>query len=109
MKMGIIGAIGAVRCARIAFYGQDDHTYHELFLNEPAEILNCTGNVSDLNGEIFVHAHITLGLKDGTTRGGHLVEGTKIFACELFMVPLEGKLLRRTRDDVTGLNLWQTD
>lgn len=107
--MGFFLAIGAVKNARMAFYGQDDHAYHEFSIDEPAEILHCTGNISELDGEIFVHGHMTLGLKDGSTRGGHLVEGTRIFACELFAVILDGEQLKRTRDDVTGLNLWQTD
>lgn len=107
VTMGFFVAIGAVKYSKVAFYGQDDHAYYEISVDEPAEILNCTGNVSELDGEIFVHAHITLGLKDGTTRGGHLVEGTKIFACELFGVPLDGEQLTRTFDDITGLRLWK--
>jgi len=105
-KMGFFVAIGAVKHAKIAFYNQDDHKYHEFSVDEPAEILHCTGNVSELDGETFVHAHITLGFKDGTTKGGHLVEGTNIFACELFAIPLDGEQLKRTFDDVTGLKLW---
>jgi predicted DNA-binding protein with PD1-like motif len=105
-KMGFFVAIGAVKYARMAFYNQEDHTYQEFSVDEPAEILNCTGNVSELDGETFVHAHITLGLNDGTTKGGHLVEGTKIFACELFAIPLDGEQLKRTYDQVTGLKLW---
>jgi predicted DNA-binding protein with PD1-like motif len=105
-KMGFFVAIGAVQYAKMAFYNQEDHKYHEFSVDEPAEILNCTGNVSELDGETFVHAHITLGLKDGTTKGGHLVEGTKIFACELFAIPLDGEQLKRSFDDVTGLKLW---
>jgi hypothetical protein len=99
--------IGAVKSAKMAFYGQEDYTYHEFSVDEPSEILNCTGNVSELEGETFVHAHITLGLKDGTTKGGHLVEGTKIFACELFAIPHDGEQLKRTFDNVTGLKLWK--
>lgn len=106
IKMGFFVAIGAVQYAKMAFYNQEDHKYHEFSVDEPAEILNCTGNVSELDGETFVHAHITLGLKDGTTKGGHLVEGTKIFACELFAIPLDGEQLKRSFDDVTGLKLW---
>lgn len=108
IKMGFFVAIGAVKYAKMAFYGQADHRYHEFSLDEPAEILNCSGNVSELDGETFVHAHITLGLKDGTTKGGHLAEGTKIFACELFAIPLDGEQLKRAFDDVTGLKLWKT-
>lgn len=106
IKMGFFVAIGAVQYARMAFYNQEDHKYYEFSLDEPAEILNCTGNISELDEEIFVHAHITFGLKDGTTKGGHLVEGTKIFACELFAIPLDGEQLKRTFDDSTGLKLW---
>lgn len=107
VTMGFFVALGAVKFAKVAFYGQEDHTYHEYSIDEPAEILNCTGNVSKLDGEIFVHAHITLGLEDGTAKGGHLVEGTKIFACELFVIPLDGDQLKRTFDEVTGLKLWK--
>jgi hypothetical protein len=106
IRMGFFVAIGAVKYAKIAFYNQVDHKYDELFVDEPAEVLNCTGNVSELDGEAFVHAHITLGLKDGTARGGYLLEGTKIFACELFAVPLEGEQLKRTFDEITNLKLW---
>jgi uncharacterized protein len=107
VKMGFFVAIGAVKYAKMAFYSQNDHKYYEFSVDEPAEILNCTGNVSELDGDTFVHAHITLGLKDGTTKGGHLVEGTKIFACELFAIPLDGEHLTRTFDDITGLKLWK--
>jgi predicted DNA-binding protein with PD1-like motif len=39
----------------------------------PAEILNCIGNVSEYDGKTFVHAHVALGLKDGTTKGATLL------------------------------------
>jgi predicted DNA-binding protein with PD1-like motif len=106
MKMGFFVAIGAVKYAKMAFYDQQDRLYREFSVDEPAEILNCTGNVSELDGEIFIHAHITLGLKDGTAKGGHLLEGTKIFACELLVIPLEGEQLRRSFDEGTHLKLW---
>ncbi len=104
--MGVFMAIGAVKKARIAFYDQKERIYIEEQIDEPAEILSCIGNVSEKNGEIFVHAHITLGLKDGSVKGGHLIEGTKIFACELYGAVLEGEQLERCFDDVTGLTLW---
>jgi uncharacterized protein len=107
IKMGFFVAIGAVKYAKMAFYGQEDHKYYEFSVDEPAEILNCTGNVSELDGETFVHAHITLSLRDGNTKGGHLVEGTKIFACELFAIPLDGEQLKRAFDNITGLKLWK--
>jgi uncharacterized protein len=105
--MGFLTAIGAVERATIAYYNQESRSYEPLSIDEPAEILSCIGNVSRLEGSLVVHAHITLGLRDGTTRGGHLMEGAPIFACELFGVILEGPQLVRAFDEETGLNLWR--
>lgn len=105
-RMGVFFAIGAVQNAHIAYYEQRSRNYRELSIDEPAEILSCTGNVSLSAGKPFVHAHISLGMSDGSVKGGHLLEGTMIFACELYGVPLEGDFLERVYDDVTGLRLW---
>lgn len=103
---GFFNAIGAVSRSRIAFYDQEKKEYGESSIDSPAEILSCVGNVSEADGEIFVHAHITLGYDDSSTRGGHLLDGTIIFACELFGVVLEGTPPARRFDEVTGLRLW---
>jgi len=104
--MGIFFAIGAVRKATVAFYDQGKKTYENMRFDESAEILSCTGNISITEGDISVHGHIVLGFKDGTTKGGHLLEGTTIFACELFGIILEGEPLERIYDEITGLKLW---
>lgn len=106
IRMGVFMAIGAVKKAKMGFYDQNRHVYVEKDVGEPAEILSCFGNVSEKDGDIFVHAHITLGMDDGSAKGGHLLEGTTIFACELYCVALEGEQLKRRFDDVTGLMLW---
>jgi uncharacterized protein len=106
-RMGFFAAIGAVEKATVGFYNQQTRSYETLSIDEPAEILSCVGNVSELKGSVMIHGHITLGLKDGSTKGGHLMQGTLIFACELFGCILEGPQLVRTFDDETGLNLWR--
>jgi uncharacterized protein len=104
--MGTFMAIGAVKQASIGFYDQRDRAYRDELIDEPAEILACIGNVSELDGDISVHAHITLALQDGTVRGGHLLEGTTVYACELLGMGLEGEQLERVWDETTGLKLW---
>jgi predicted DNA-binding protein with PD1-like motif len=108
IQMGFFTAIGAVRTAHVAFYDQAAKAYTDFIFDEPAEILSCVGNVSEVDGDISVHAHITLGLKDGTAKGGHLLEGTIIFASELFGIALDGQKLERHFDDITGLKLWSS-
>jgi predicted DNA-binding protein with PD1-like motif len=108
IQMGFFTAIGAVKTTHVAFYDQAAKIYTDFIIDEPAEILSCVGNVSEVDGGMSVHAHITLGLKDGTAKGGHLLEGTVIFASELFGVALEGQRLERRFDEITGLKLWSS-
>jgi hypothetical protein len=103
---GWFSVIGATKKAVLAFYDQQEKSYREILFDQPGEILMCTGNVSTMDGGLFVHAHLTLGFEDGTTRGGHLMEGTILFAGELFGVVFQGGL-ERAYDDVTGLKLWK--
>jgi predicted DNA-binding protein with PD1-like motif len=113
---GTRGAFARVRNLLFSSHGEREGEAHTALpgegatraplIEEAGEILSCTGNVSELEGELLVHAHIVLGLADGTTRGGHLVQGTRIFAGELFGMALEGEQLRRAYDEVTGLKLW---
>ena len=108
ITLGRIEAIGAVQKACIGFYSQENREYLFNNLDRPAEILNLTGNISTKDGEPFVHAHITLADEAGNTYGGHLAQGTIIFACEYIIHPFSGAELRRMPDEKTGLYLWST-
>jgi uncharacterized protein len=105
INTGIFSIIGALTHARIAFYDQESHEYHELMLDEPVELVSCTGNVSTRDGKLFVHAHVVLAGSQGDCRGGHLIRGD-IFAAEMCMQELSGSPLVRAHDSTTGLFLW---
>ncbi len=49
-------------------------------LTQPLEILALVGIISLRDGQIMVHAHVTLGDQEGRAWGAHLPEGTVIFA-----------------------------
>jgi hypothetical protein len=70
------------------------------------EILNLHGNVSVREGKPFVHAHIVLSDARGRVFGGHVLPGTKLFACEIFIDEFEGEELVRVHDQRTGSYLW---
>jgi predicted DNA-binding protein with PD1-like motif len=107
IKTGTFTAVGAVKRAVIGYYDQTARCYVNKEIVQPAEILCCTGNVTEKDGALFVHAHITLSLEDGKAFGGHLSEGTVIFACELSGIEFLGEQARRAFDSATGLNLWE--
>jgi predicted DNA-binding protein with PD1-like motif len=106
ITLGRIQALGATTYARVAFYDQDTKIYNPIEFPGGMEILNVHGNVSLRDGEPFVHAHILLGDPSGQVVGGHLLQGTKLFACELIIDEYAGPALERAQDARTGLFLW---
>lgn len=103
-------AIGALSRADLGCYDQASHEYHVYAVEEPVELASCSGNISPLKGQPFVHAHAVLGNGRGQVLAGHLVRGT-IFAAEICMQELNGRKLKlsRTPDFITGLNLWTSE
>ena len=109
VKLGVFSVIGALTCAKLGYYNQAAKKFTDcVSLDKKLEITSCTGNISLLNSEIFVHAHITLADHEGTAYGGHLMPGSKIFAAEYYIKELTGTTLERTHDSETGLNLWKS-
>ena len=106
IRCGWVTAIGAVRKARVAFYDQARREYGHREFSQPLEIAVLTGNVSIKDGAPFIHAHVTLANEAGATVGGHLAQGTVVFACEFRLEIFDGPELKRTPDPETGLGLW---
>jgi len=107
IKLGTVEALGAVKKARIGYYDQDKKKYNFLEIDKHLEIISLVGNVSMKDGKPIVHAHITLADKDGNAFGGHLAEGTIVFACEFYLISLDGPEYKRDYDKTTGLPLWE--
>ena len=107
VTLGKVTALGAVQVARIQYYNQSAKEYEESLIEEPMELTSLVGNISERDGEPFVHAHVTLSARDGKVTGGHLGEGTVVFAAEYVIERYEGAALRRQFDGVTGLFLWR--
>jgi hypothetical protein len=106
VTLGRVEAMGAVRSATIGYYDQSEWTYGFHEISEPLEILTLVGNVSLKDGEVMVHAHVTLAHEDGRAVGGHLAAGTPVFACEYVIEAFDGTPLLRSYDEETGLPLW---
>src|SRR5262245_57100178 len=108
ITLGRITGIGATMHAVVAYYDQNTKKYNPLQFSDGMEILCLNGNVSLRDGKPFVHVHLILGDKQGRVFGGHLLPGTKLFACEISIDQLHGEDLVREQDEQTGLFLWKT-
>lgn len=107
ITLGEVRAIGAVSQARVGYYYQTERKYDFLDLTRPLEIASLIGNVSLKDGQPMVHAHVTLSDADGRAFGGHLAEGTLVFACEFAIQEYQSAVpLARQMDEPTGLFLW---
>lgn len=109
VNLGRIEAIGAVRKARIGYYDQESRLYRYSSFDKPLEISKLIGNISLKDGTPFVHAHVTLADGSGKAYGGHLAEGTTVFACEFLLEAFDGPVFQRDFDEETGLFLWSME
>lgn len=106
VQAGTIEGIGAVEEAVLGWYDQAAGRYLEQRFGRGMEITALLGNVSLRDGVPFVHAHLTLADGEGRCFGGHLMPGTRVFACELCLRAFAGEAPVRQPDGPTGLMLW---
>jgi predicted DNA-binding protein with PD1-like motif len=104
--MATFSLIGAVSSYTIGSYDQTQQVYVTFTEKAPMEIVTCMGNISLLDENPFVHAHIVLGSESGELIGGHLFSETILFAGEIDIKELTGKPLEKAYDRTTGLKLW---
>jgi predicted DNA-binding protein with PD1-like motif len=101
-------AIGAFERAVLGFYDLERKEYKRIPVDEQAEVLSLIGDIALDKDKPKLHAHVTLGLSDGTTRGGHLLEAIVRPTLEvIFSEP--PAWLKRVHDEATGLSLIRTD
>lgn len=98
-------AIGAFGTATLGYFDIQEKEYRKIPVREQVEVLSLAGNITRKeSGEPQVHAHAVLGLSDGTTRGGHLLEGRVRPTLEVVLTETPTHLRRET-DEETGLPL----
>ena len=104
IKSAWISGFGAVLGAEIGWYDLASKEYNWQTKVGIFEILNLTGNLSCLDDEPYVHAHITLCGHDYKAFGGHVKELVVGATLEL-KVDLIDKKIHRDLDQTTGLNV----
>lgn len=97
-------AVGAFAEARLGFYDLEAKEYEPIEVGEQVEVLSLAGDITVHEGEHVVHGHAVLGRRDGSTVGGHLLEGWVRPTLEVMVVEAPGHLVRRMDEDA-GLPL----
>lgn len=104
LRASLVTAIGALRDVVLGYFDPAAREYRRIPVAEQVEVLSLLGVVT-LDGEQpKLHAHIVVGRIDGSTRGGHLLEGHVWPTLEVVVEEAPRHLQRRT-DPETGLAL----
>lgn len=104
ISLGRVSGIGAVNKATIGLFKVDTKEYHKEELVGDFEILNLSGNISQMDGKEYLHFHITIGDENFNAYGGHLNQAIISATAEIIIDLIDGSLDREFSDEV-GLNL----
>jgi predicted DNA-binding protein with PD1-like motif len=94
-------AIGAFQRATVGWFDFGSKSYKKIEIGEQCEVLSAIGDIAiGDDGTASLHVHIVLGLSDGSTRGGHLLEGKVRPTLEVVVTETPSRLRRKKRADL---------
>jgi predicted DNA-binding protein with PD1-like motif len=97
-------AIGALHDATIGWMDRDKKAYKAIPINTQVEVLTMAGDIAEYQGKPAVHAHLVVGMDDGSAKGGHLLEAHVYPTLEV-MVTVDPVAMMKRFDPETGLVL----
>jgi predicted DNA-binding protein with PD1-like motif len=103
-----ITAVGAFERATVGWFDPAAKQYRRIPVDEQCEMLSLIGDVAEGQDGPSLHVHVVLGLSDGTTRGGHLIEGRVFPTLEVVVTETPAELRKLMRPDI-GIALIDLD
>jgi predicted DNA-binding protein with PD1-like motif len=103
-----ITAVGAFSGATVGWFDRETKQYRRIPVDEQCEVLSLIGHVAEGPDGPSVHVHVVLGLSDGTTRGGHLLEGRVFPTLEVIIREAPAQLRKVMNPDI-GIALIDLD
>ncbi len=94
-------ALGAFERATVGWFDLDAKSYRKIAVEQQCEVLSAIGDIAEGDdGKPSLHVHVVLGLCDGSTRGGHLLEAIVRPTLEVTIVEAPVHLRRKQRPDL---------
>jgi uncharacterized protein len=95
-----ISAVGAFEHAVVGWFDRAARDYRRIPVEEQCEVLSLLGDVAEGQDGPILHMHTVLGLSDGTTRGGHLLDGKVFPTLEVVVTETPAQLRKVLRPDI---------
>jgi predicted DNA-binding protein with PD1-like motif len=106
ITLGSLTGIGTTTHAQIGLLDTSSKTYHPRIYQGDMEITSLMGTISQMDGQSYLHLHITLALPSLEAVGGHLDFAYVGAVAEIFIHSLEGRVDRKYSEQA-GVNLLQ--
>ncbi len=106
IRLGTVHGIGATNKATIGLFKTRTKEYVRKELVGDHEITSLTGNISRMNGQVYIHLHANLSDEHYQVLGGHLNSAVVSATCEVVVRELEGEVDRQFSEEI-GLNLYK--
>jgi len=104
IPLGSIIGIGATDKVTVGLMNTKTKKYQSKEFAGDHEITSLVGNITRMNGEVYLHLHITLGNVEHKAFGGHLTSAMISATFEGIIEIIDGQINREYHEDV-GLNL----
>lgn len=104
ISSGLISGLGSVTEAELGLFDIEKKEFIKKEFKEILEIASMNGNISTMNGQVYLHIHAVLSDRECRTFGGHFSMGIVGATCEVVVVPLKNDADRIFNDEI-GLNL----
>jgi hypothetical protein len=104
IKLGSIIGIGATDKITVGLMNTKTKKYQSKEFTGDHEITSLVGNITTLNGEVYLHLHVTICNIEHKALGGHLTSAVISATFEGIIDIIDGQINREYNDEI-GLNL----
>ena len=104
--LAAVSALGAVDSFTVGVFKTGEKKYYSSSFEGDFEIVSLTGTISTMNGEFYLHLHMSAGDEKGKVFGGHFNNAVVSATCEMVINIIDGTADREFNNEI-GLNLFR--
>lgn len=105
IQFGYMNAIAAIDDFCVCVYSVEEKQFYDHNYEGPYEVVSLGGPINKMNGEPYVHFHLSAASAKGDVVGGHLKHARVSGTCEMY-ISLSDIEVGRIYDEETGLNIF---
>lgn len=106
IKLAYLTGIGAVGRVTAGVFDTKEKVFKGRRWEGDLKVVSIGGNINTMNGETYIHFHISVADEQGNVFGGHLQEAVISGTGELVLTEMNGTVDRKFDEEI-GLNLFE--